>query len=178
MSRRMPAKAWGVGLALVALGLTACKSPSPSAEGSGCARASQDVVAALQERLEVEGTLRHAFVVPSASGVRFVSAERLLADEHTADDKGDILTWAMTDEQADAFVAVDEKARNESSWPEGEFNVTTDGAMESRGCTYLTAGAREFTEDEMSDCTALAARKERRACTTQADVARELDTSS
>ncbi len=56
-------------------------------------------------------------------------------------DKGDIATWATRDIKSSSdFLSVDVHAREDSTWPHAPFNVTEDGAIESRACTGLNTG--------------------------------------
>jgi hypothetical protein len=130
----------GTALALsVTSVLAGCGNPKQSVRR--CQGASDTVTLAIQEKLTAKGKLRNAKLVhPKGNPYTFISAEIHLNDAAPHDD-GDIATWATTDVgAAGGFVSVDEHARNESAWPKASFDVTKDGAIESRACTGLNTG--------------------------------------
>src|SRR5687767_13787363 len=102
-------------LGLAAMYATGCAAPK--ADTSACAKASEQSLKAIGERLDVPGTLRFGQEVPSSrQGMTFVSAE-LHEPDHDEDEKGDIYTWAVTSEgDAADYVAVDTRAKSDSSW--------------------------------------------------------------
>jgi hypothetical protein len=114
--------------------VTGCAAPT--ADTSACAKVPEKSLQAIGERLDVPGTLRFGQQVPSSrQGMTFVSAE-LHEPDHDEDEKGDIYTWAATSEDDSAdYVAVDTRAKSDSSWPAATFDVREDGAIESRACT-------------------------------------------
>ena len=111
--------------------LVGCSGPTPSAKG--CSPASDAMIGAIAERLNVEGQLRYGTVRPAPTGV-IVSAE-LHAAGDDEDENGDILTWAAPSPDAKEFAAVDANAREKSAWPGASFQVRSNGSIESRGCT-------------------------------------------
>ena len=136
--RRIAAVAAGaVALASIA-GLAACGNPQQSVRH--CQGAPEESVLAIQQKLTADGKLRNGKLVHLRGGPYFVSAEIHLesADRH---DKGDIATWATDDiESTDSFQSVDEHAREDSTWPASNLDVTADGAIESRACVGLNTG--------------------------------------
>lgn len=120
-------------LVFIGTGLTttAC-SISPEAEG--CEVVDPDVVAVIDDRLIETGELGHAMGTTTPQH-RFVSVEFRTPNEVDKDRDGDILT--LLDLGRGAFAAVDEKARELTSWPEAELDVRTEGAIASRGCTSV-----------------------------------------
>lgn len=105
---------------------------------------------AIGERLEVPGTLRFGQAVPSSRpGLTFVSAE-LHEPDAEEDAEGNIYTWATPDDDEGAYLAVDTRAKTDSSWPAAAFDVREDGGIESRACT---SQARDEDPDA-ADCPA------------------------
>ena len=134
-------KALRVGLTITAIAAVgtgaACGRVEPKLDG--CVQAAPDVVNRLQERVTAEGNLRNVFLYTEpSSGIVFVSGELHLKEDEE-DDKGDILTWATPPGQ-NTLLAVDEKARKESTLPPASFDVREEGAIRSRGCTFDVLG--------------------------------------
>jgi hypothetical protein len=123
---------------------------SPTADTTGCTDVRDDVVTAISARLEQSGELRYAQqVIRQGDDTRFISAE-LHEPGDDEDEDGVILTWATTGPDR-PFVAVDERARENSSWPSAALDVRDDGAIESRACA---ADERADDDDEHTDCPA------------------------
>lgn len=147
MKRRRLFAALGVaGLGLTAL--AGCGGPQPDL--SACEKPTSEMVEAVSRRLDAPGALRHARMLRSAdSGRMFVTAEL-----HRHDDRwwavGDLLTW-----EADGnggFRAVDEHARELSTWPGADFTLRDDrDAIESRGCTMSLRGTLDADQHDF-DC--------------------------
>jgi hypothetical protein len=119
--------------------LPGCGNPTQSV--GNCAGVPAETVRAIQQNITGPQKLRNAKMVrlPSADWT-FVSAE-LHPFSAAPHDKGDIATWATKDiASSDGYVSVDVHARDESTWPAAPFNVTVDGAIESRACTGLSTG--------------------------------------
>lgn len=115
--------------------LPACASPKPDDPQSvGCEPASGTVLSALRKHIEKDGTLRHGAILLGARGAAFVSAELHLVDDDE-DDQGAILTWTTPDPASGTFFAVDQRAREDSSWPHADIDMRAVGAIASRGCT-------------------------------------------
>ncbi|HEY7105733.1 MAG TPA: hypothetical protein VH986_04985 [Acidimicrobiia bacterium] len=119
--------------------LPACGNPTQSVRN--CVGAPEDVVQAIQQKVTGAQKLRNGKMVHLENAEwTFVSAE-LHPFSDAPHDKGDIATWATKDIKSnDGFVSVDVHAREESTWPPASFNVTADGAIESRACTGLSTG--------------------------------------
>ena len=100
---------------------------APKPDVSACAAAPPDVVAALQTRV-TEGTLHFAGTATGKDGKVFVSAA---LDRAGDDQDDDVLTWVARE---GAYEAVDEQARNHSTWPKATIDVRADGARPSRAC--------------------------------------------
>ena len=119
--------------------LSGCGNPKQSVRH--CVGAPDELVRAIEERVTGPQTLRNGKMVRlEGAKYAFISAEfhPRSDDPH---DKGDIGTWATQDiESTDGFQSVDVHAREESTWPVASFNVTAEGAIESRACTGLSAG--------------------------------------
>ena len=113
---------------------------NPTQPVADCVSARDEELRAIEGRLSAEGELRNGKMVEGEGAQpTFISAElHLRTDE--PHDEGDIATWAISDAGSDGFVAVDVVARDESSWPAAPFDVTEDGAIESRACTNLSRG--------------------------------------
>lgn len=127
----------------------------PSVDTSACTTTRDELIATLATRLH-QGALRHGRQVAGArDGVVFVSAERY--DPADDGDDGDIYTWAIT--RNDEVLAVDTRAKSESSWPRADFDVREDGALESRACTDEArerkddSGCAEGTPEQFCDRT-------------------------
>jgi hypothetical protein len=138
--RRRAGVLTGAALALASTVLGAgCGTPTQAVDR--CQSAPDEITRAIQARVTADGTLRNAKLVSPADGAyTFVSAEIHLRSA-APHDKGVIGTWATKDtDRADAFVAVDTHARQQSRWPAASFTVTADGAIESRACTALNRG--------------------------------------
>lgn len=118
-------------LAIALATLAACTGPTPG--GSGCTAAPDATLDTIAQRLKVKGQLRYGAVRPAADGV-VISAELHLEGDDP-DENGDILTWAAPAADAKEFTAVDTNAREKSAWPPAAFRVTSNGGIESRGCT-------------------------------------------
>jgi hypothetical protein len=127
---------------------------SPTASTFGCADVHDDVVTAIAKKLDEPGRLRFAQQLTRSDGTRFVSAELHRPDERK-DEDGDILTWA-SGVGATNFTAVDQRARDDSSWPAAALDVRTDGAIESRACT---ADARSDNDTGNNNCPANATQR-------------------
>jgi hypothetical protein len=129
-----------VALVLTALvaGCSQMQNPTYDVGDAGCTGASDEVVRAIQERLDAPGKLRNGKQIVTGDET-FVSAELHLQsdDKH---DEGDILTWVTSDVEGSEFFSVDVHAREESSWPEADVDVRAKGARESRACTGLNVG--------------------------------------
>jgi hypothetical protein len=122
-------------------GLSACSVPLPPS--SACGVAENSTLQALQAKLTVKGTLRNGRTVgPTSTGWTLVSAElHLKGDKKSV--RGNILTWALpkgAPATSTAFLAVDSKARSDSTWPTAPFAVTADGVITSRGCVDEVVG--------------------------------------
>ena len=137
-SRIVAAAVCAAGL-VMPVALSGCGNPTQST--SNCAGVSDGAVRAIQQRITGAETLRNVRMVHLRNGeYAFVSGE---LHPHSDDphQKGDIATWATRDiKSADDFLAVDVHAREESTWPHASFDVTADGAIESRACTGLSRG--------------------------------------
>jgi hypothetical protein len=122
-------------------GLSACSVPLPPS--SACGVASNSTLQALQAKLTVDGMLRNGRTVgPTSAGWTLVSAElHLKGDKKSV--RGNILTWALA-KGAPAtgtdFLAVDSRARSDSTWPKAPFAVTAAGVITSRGCVDEVVG--------------------------------------
>jgi hypothetical protein len=119
--------------------LAGCGNPQQSTQA--CVGAPDDAMEAIQERVDGNQTIRNGRMVRLRDAEHaFISAE-LHPSSDDAHDKGDIATWATRDPASpDDFVAVDVYAREESTWPVAPFDVTAEGAIESRACTALSRG--------------------------------------
>src|SRR5262245_49404317 len=118
-------------------------------EQSDCARASDTLVGAIQERVH-DGRLRHGSVLVEGP-YTFVSAEMLRPDQDE-DRQGDLLTFVTGDAtQADGWRAVDEYAIEHSGWPRAPFDVTKAGAIDSRGCVSYWWGEEYEPEDVVKE---------------------------
>lgn len=148
------ATAFGASITALALLLVACGNPTQ--EVTTCTGTKETVIAAISERLEPgAGTLRNVKQV-AASGVTFISAE-LHARSDARQDKGDILTWATRNPKRGTFLAVDEHARVNSTWPRSTFDVRKSGAYASRACADISRGktrAQIACEQEQRDANA------------------------
>ena len=69
--------------------------------------------------------------------MRIVSAE-LHKRGDQLHDKGDILSWAEL--APGRFLAVDVRARQDSTWPAARFDVRHAGVITSRGCVEALRG--------------------------------------
>jgi hypothetical protein len=137
MRRIAAVAAAAVALACIA-GLSACGNPQQSVRH--CQGAPEESVLAIQQKVTAQGKLRNGKLVHLKNGPSFVSAEIHLESD-AAHDKGDIATWATDDiKNTDEFQSVDVHAREESTWPHASFDVTADGAIESRACVGLNTG--------------------------------------
>jgi hypothetical protein len=126
-----------VALAGIAL-IAGCGNPQQSVRH--CQGAPDEAILAIQQKVTAKGKLRNGKMVHLGSGHYFVSAEIHL-DSDAPHDKGDIATWATDDiKSTDEFQSVDVHAREESTWPHASFDVTADGAIESRACVGLNTG--------------------------------------
>ena len=115
-----------------------CGNPQQSVRH--CQGAPEESIVAIQQKVTAQGKLRNGKMVHLKSGPYFVSAEIHL-DSDASHDKGDIATWATDDiKSTDEFQSVDVHAREESTWPHASFDVTADGAIESRACVGLNTG--------------------------------------
>lgn len=137
-TRRIAAvAATAVALASIAA-LTGCGNPQQSVRH--CQGAPDEAVLAIQQKFTAKGKLRNGKMVHLKSGPYFVSAEIHL-DSDAPHAKGDIATWATSDiKSTDEFQSVDVHARDLSTWPHASFDVTADGAIESRACVGLNTG--------------------------------------
>jgi hypothetical protein len=136
--RGKKASAARASLAIVAvlgvLAIGACGSPKLTTSSARCTPTADPVLQSIAQKLQVPGVLRNSRTV-NRSGTNYVSAE-LHRPADKPDTKGDLLTWA-TASAADGgagFVAVDVRARANSSWPHAPFDVRSAGAMLSRAC--------------------------------------------
>jgi hypothetical protein len=126
----------GLGLALA--GCAQLQNPTYDVGKIGCGTAPDKTIATIQEKVTANGFLRNGKVL-TEGGNTFVSAElHLRTDDRHA--KGDVLTWVTTDVNGNDFFSVDVNARDDSSWPDADINVTAPGARESRACAEATAG--------------------------------------
>jgi hypothetical protein len=137
-TRRIAAVA-ATAVALACLSAVAgCGNPQQSVRH--CQGAPEEAILAIQQKFTAKGKLRNGKMVHLKTGPYFVSAEIHL-DSDGPHDKGDIATWATDDiKSTDNFQSVDVHAREESTWPVAPFNVTADGAIESRACVGLNTG--------------------------------------
>ena len=140
------ARTLAVALSVALSGFTLAACGNPSTEVSGCSGTAPEVVAAISEKMNPGvGKLRntHQFA-KGTGGITFVTAELHSPDKGKArdqrHDKGDLLTWSITDLKSGQFKSVDEHARTESSWPGAPFDVRKKGAYESRACTDISRG--------------------------------------
>jgi hypothetical protein len=118
--------------------IAGCGNPQQSVRH--CQGAPEESILAIQEKVTAEGKLRNGKMVHLKSGPYFVSAEIHL-DSDDPHDKGEIATWSTDDiKSLDEFQSVDVHAREESTWPHASFDVTTEGAIESRACVGLNTG--------------------------------------
>jgi hypothetical protein len=122
-------------------GLSACSVPLPPS--SACGVANNATLHALQAKLTVDGTLRNGRTVgPTSIGWTWVSAELHLKGGRKSV-RGNILTWGLpkgAPMTGGAFLAVDAKARSDSTWPKAPFAVTAAGVITSRGCVDEVVG--------------------------------------
>lgn len=140
-----PRLALGRSALVVALGCTffvGCGNPKQQI--ANCAGAPESAMLVLGERITADAELRNGKIVEvDGAPYSFISAEVHLATDERHH-KGDIATWAIETDAADAaeadILAVDVVARESSSWPPATFNVTEHGAIESRACTDLSRG--------------------------------------
>lgn len=119
----------------IAVPLTGCSVPLPSSVA--CGDAPPATLSAIQARLSVAGSLRNGRTVDTSGAMRIVSAE-LHRRGDQLHDKGDILSWAEV--ASGRFVAVDVKARQDSTWPAASFDVRHAGVITSRGCVEALRG--------------------------------------
>jgi hypothetical protein len=117
----------------------------PQADATGCSAAPTQMIKEISTHLTKAGHLRNGRVVHQSDGMYFVSAELIPAGQGVHYD-GDILTWATTSLAGDNFQSVGTKAQLDSSWPMSPIKVTADGALRSRGCTYLVVGTQPLTK--------------------------------
>lgn len=147
-------------VAFLAAAATGCGGPQP--DTSACSPADDRLVAAAQERLNVDGSLRHGHVVRSEDSGRTLFSAELALEEDIWSTEGDILTWVVLDEQQPRLAAVDEGAREASAWPPADFTVADDdGVVTSRGCTLVRRGTLDLDQYDI-DCPERGAA--RRAC--------------
>jgi hypothetical protein len=127
--------------ALVAPAATACGNPTQSVQN--CVGTSDTVISAIQQKLkpDAKAKLRNGRSVHvPGSDTTFVSAE-LHSDSDAPHDKGRHRTWATNDiKSSDSFLSRRRDARDDSTWPHAPFEVTKNGAIESRACTALNLG--------------------------------------
>jgi hypothetical protein len=118
-----------------------CGNPKQSVQH--CVGAPEEALIAIKEKIKpaAKVKLRNGKMVHlTGNDYTFVSAE-LHPQSDAPHDKGDIATWATKDVAGgEGFVSVDVHAREDSTWPHASFNVTADGAIESRACTGLNTG--------------------------------------
>ena len=152
------ARATLVATAVAVAGFTLVACGNPETEVEGCTGTSNEVVAAISERLHRNvGRLRNTHQFSQGTdGYTFITAELHDPEKGKEDrhDKGDLLTWATRNEDSGQFEAVDERARTESSWPGASFDVREKGVYESRACTNISRGkskAQIECEQEQSD---------------------------
>jgi hypothetical protein len=119
--------------------LAGCGNPQQSTQA--CVGTADDVMQAIQEQVDDNQTVRNGRMVRLRDAeYAFISAE-LHPSSDDPHDSGDIGTWATRDVASPGdFLAVDVHAREESTWPAAPFDVTAEGAIESRACTALSRG--------------------------------------
>jgi hypothetical protein len=152
------ARATLVAAAVAVAGFTLVACGNPETEVEGCTGTSDEVVAAISERLNRNvGRLRNTHQFSKGTdGLTFITAEIHDPEKGKEDrhEKGDLATWATTNERSGQFMSVDEHARTESSWPPASFDVRKTGAYESRACTNISRGKSKKQiecEQEQSD---------------------------
>jgi hypothetical protein len=125
-------------LALFVAGCGQMSNPTYDLGQAGCAPASDATIAAIQQEVTADGSLRNGVSVRSGAGT-LVSAELHLhgTSKH---DKGDILTWVTHDAGETQFQSVDINARNDSAWADAPITVLAPGARESRACAASNTG--------------------------------------
>ena len=104
---------------------------SPSVDTAGCIPVPGSVLTAISAELTDPGALQHGQAHRGKADARFVSAVLSPPDADDPND-GDIYTWSTTDGRR--FRSVDVRARQGSTWPEGELDVRDSGAVASRAC--------------------------------------------
>lgn len=121
-----------IGLSALAVGVTACPQPNDSA----CGKPANEVKGSIESHISEAGSLRNARTYsPDGSDWTFVSVEHRTPLEIKRDRNGHIMTFAFEGDGGDV-VAVDQRARDESSLPDAPFDVRRKGAIESRGCVF------------------------------------------
>src|SRR5690606_594211 len=111
-----------------------------------CARAPASLVEAIQDQVG-DGTLRNASI-RIEDPYTFVSAEMLRPGDDE-DTQGELLTFVTGDAtDRGGWRAVDHYAQKHSAWPRAPFDVTQDGAIDSRGCVSYWWG-EEYEPDEI-----------------------------
>ena len=127
--------------AVTAIALAGCSqmgNPAYDLNATGCTGVGDATLAAIQQRVHADGTLRNGKQVTRADR-RFISAELHLRSDRRHD-KGDILTWATSGARDFDFRAVDVKARENSSWPVADVDIRAAGGRESRACVTPDLG--------------------------------------
>ena len=119
--------------------IAACGNPQQSVRH--CQGAPEESILAIQEKVTArreasqrkDGAPRRAG--PTSSAPRSTSSPTTRTTRATS------RTWATDDiKSTDEFQSVDVHAREESTWPHAPFDVTADGAIESRACVGLNTG--------------------------------------
>ena len=122
-----------------AAGCSQMANPTYDLQDVGCTTSTPATIKTLQSKVTSDGKLRNGKQVRATNGDVFVSAELHLAtdDKH---DKGDILTWVTHNIDNGDFFSVDVNARDDSTWPDADIDVTAQGARESRACVAPNLG--------------------------------------
>lgn len=121
-------------LAVLSLTLLASACPQPD-DGAACEDAPDDLVEAVGQHLIEGGNIRFSVVVrANGDDAVFVSFENRTDDDVDDDDSGHILTLTAPTFDSTELTAVDERAREETDYPDADVDVRADGAIESRGC--------------------------------------------
>jgi hypothetical protein len=136
--RRLAAALVAFGCAILVAGCSQMSNPTYDLQDVGCSTTDLAVVDEIGTRLTADGKLRNGRQVTSGDSI-FVSAELHLRDDdrHT---KGDVLTWVTDDVESGQFASVDIGARDDSTWPPADVDVTAPGARESRACVGPSLG--------------------------------------
>lgn len=123
---------------LLALGalctvLTGC---APQPNNKACGQPSPQLVQTIETQISSSGQFRRPrSFSPGGSSWTFVSIEQRDPIQVKENKQGNILTFAVNTDGA-TILAVDQRARRDSTFGHAPFNVREKGAIESRGCVF------------------------------------------